>query len=169
MGGRHSPTIMLFLLFLGLAILGCHGMDFEKESFGRISSPDADCKYWTRQTVLVTPSTVATLKSQMVNVKKCATLFQLAGGCMKMKMNCPNFNVPKGPLRWFYRPTRKKIHQWQPTKELEVRHRLQGDVQRKETESFEVCCPMHQSFSCLKRNSLVLFSDIFEQKYNWFD
>merc|ERR1711915_885729 len=43
----------------------------------------------------------STLKSQMVNVKKCATLFQLAGGCMKMKMNCPNFNVPKGPLRWF--------------------------------------------------------------------
>merc|ERR1719379_435949 len=92
---------MLSLLFLGLTTLGCHGMDFEKESFGRISSPDAECKYWTRQTVLVSPSTVATLKSQMVNVKKCATLFQLAGGCMKMKMNCPNFNVPKGPLRWF--------------------------------------------------------------------
>jgi hypothetical protein len=60
----------------------------------------------------------AMLTSQLINIKKCAVLFKLvvdgvlvvtfdkkysklAGKCTKMKMACSNFNVPKGPDRWF--------------------------------------------------------------------
>ena len=44
---------------------------------GKISSPDVSCGYWTRNTVLVGPTTVATVTSQLVNIKKCAVVFKV--------------------------------------------------------------------------------------------
>merc|ERR1712106_194018 len=75
--------------------------DFEARSLGKISSPNVDCGYWTRNTVLVGPTTKATVTSQLVRIRKCAVLFKLAGKCTQMKMACSNFNVPRGPDRWF--------------------------------------------------------------------
>merc|ERR1711892_1025545 len=75
--------------------------DFEARSLGKISSPNVDCGYWTRNTVLVGPTTKATVTSQLVGIRKCAVLFKLAGKCTQMKMACSNFNVHRGPDRWF--------------------------------------------------------------------
>jgi hypothetical protein len=44
---------------------------------GKISPPDVSCGYWTRNTVLVGPTTVATVTSQLVNIKKCAVVFKV--------------------------------------------------------------------------------------------
>ena len=44
---------------------------------GKISSSDVSCGYWTRNTVLVGPTTVATVTSQLINIKKCAVVFKV--------------------------------------------------------------------------------------------
>ena len=47
---------------------------------GKIASPDVSCGYWTRNTVLVGPTTVATVTSQLVNIKKCTVVFKVGLG-----------------------------------------------------------------------------------------
>merc|ERR1711872_819702 len=91
--------ICFFLFFFSQQYYAAQ--NFEAQSFGKISSPDVTCGRWTRNTVLVGPTTVATVISQLVGIKKCVVVFKLAGGCSQMKMACSNFNVPKGPERWF--------------------------------------------------------------------
>eukprot|EP00091_Calanus_sinicus_P001142 TRINITY_DN11095_c0_g1_i2.p1 TRINITY_DN11095_c0_g1~~TRINITY_DN11095_c0_g1_i2.p1 ORF type:complete len:143 (-),score=7.99 TRINITY_DN11095_c0_g1_i2:197-568(-) len=99
--GSYSLTMLLFIPSFFLALLSQYGsaQDFEARSLGKISSPDVSCGYWTRNTVLVGPTTVATVTSQLVNIKRCSVLFKLAGRCTGLKMACSNFNVPKGPDR----------------------------------------------------------------------
>ena len=58
--------------------------DFEARSLGKISSPDVSCGYWTRNTVLVGPTTEAMVTSQLVGIKKCAVVFKVGGGDMSV-------------------------------------------------------------------------------------